>query len=124
MSLPPKPAALLVPGRPLTLAGVADGAEGLVAADLARAVAARSDAPATSAQKNLLKALTGEKLGMKELAGEPVRAALTTAPGNGQAFGGIKVVADSGWFADTANRTVWVKLTARAAASAIVLTAP
>jgi transcription-repair coupling factor (superfamily II helicase) len=48
VSLPPKPAALLVPGRPLTLAGVADGAEGLVAADLARAVAARSDAPATS----------------------------------------------------------------------------
>jgi phosphoglucomutase len=59
----------------------------------------RIDAPATSAQKNLLKALTGDKLGMKELAGEPVRAALTTAPGNGQSFGGIKVVADSGWFA-------------------------
>ena len=51
------------------------------------------------AQKNLLKALTGEKLGMRDLAGEPVRAALTAAPGNGQAFGGIKVVADSGWFA-------------------------
>jgi phosphoglucomutase len=59
----------------------------------------RIDAPATSAQKNLLKALTGEKLGMRDLAGEPVRAALTAAPGNGQAFGGIKVVADSGWFA-------------------------
>jgi phosphoglucomutase len=59
----------------------------------------RIDAPATSAQKNLLKALTGEKLGMKDLAGEPVRAALTAAPGNGQAFGGIKVVADGGWFA-------------------------
>ncbi len=42
------PAELLVPGRPLTLAGVADGAEGLVAADLARAVAARPGAPATS----------------------------------------------------------------------------
>ena len=37
-----------LPGRPLTLAGVADGAEGLVLADLARAVAARADAPATS----------------------------------------------------------------------------
>ena len=34
------PAELLVPGRPLTLAGVADGAEGLVVSDLARAVAA------------------------------------------------------------------------------------
>ena len=42
------PAELLAPGRPLTLAGVADGAEGLVLADLARAVAARADAPATS----------------------------------------------------------------------------
>ena len=59
----------------------------------------RIDAPATPAQKNLLKALTAEKLAMKELAGEPVRAALTAAPGNGQSFGGIKVSADSGWFA-------------------------
>jgi phosphoglucomutase len=59
----------------------------------------RIDAPATSAQKNLLKALTPEKLGMKELAGEPVRATLTAAPGNGQSFGGIKVTSDSGWFA-------------------------
>ena len=42
------PAALLKPGRPLTLAQVADGAEGLVLADLARAVAARADAPAVS----------------------------------------------------------------------------
>jgi phosphoglucomutase len=59
----------------------------------------RIDAPATSAQKNLLKALTGEKLAMTELAGEPVRTVLTAAPGNGQSFGGIKVIADSGWFA-------------------------
>src|SRR5262247_912653 len=42
------PSDLLKPGRPLTLAGVADGVEGLVCADLARAVAARRDAPATS----------------------------------------------------------------------------
>src|SRR6266700_5181408 len=42
------PADLLAPDRPLTLAGVADGAEGLIVADLARAVAARPDAPATS----------------------------------------------------------------------------
>ncbi|HET7537235.1 MAG TPA: hypothetical protein VFJ90_12320, partial [Candidatus Didemnitutus sp.] len=42
------PAAALTPGRPLTLAGVADGAEGLVVSDLARAVAARAHAPATS----------------------------------------------------------------------------
>jgi phosphoglucomutase len=59
----------------------------------------RIDAPATPAQKNLLKALSGEKLAIRELAGEPVRATLTAAPGNGQPFGGIKVVADNGWFA-------------------------
>ena len=59
----------------------------------------RIDAPATPAQKNLLKALSPEKLAIKELAGEPVRATLTAAPGNGQSFGGIKVTSDSGWFA-------------------------
>ncbi|QWG12395.1 phosphoglucomutase (alpha-D-glucose-1,6-bisphosphate-dependent) [Bradyrhizobium sediminis] len=59
----------------------------------------RIDAPATSAQKNLLKALSPAKLAMAELAGDPVRSALTAAPGNGQPFGGIKVTTDSGWFA-------------------------
>jgi phosphoglucomutase len=59
----------------------------------------RIDAPATVAQKNVLKALSPERLAMKELAGEPVRATLTTAPGNGQSFGGIKVTAENGWFA-------------------------
>src|SRR5438128_5760796 len=48
MSVARNPAELLFPGRPLTLAGVADGAEGLVVADLARAVAAQKGAPATS----------------------------------------------------------------------------
>ena len=36
---------------------------------------------------------------MQQLAGEPVRAAFGTAPGNGQPFGGIKVTTDNGWFA-------------------------
>ena len=35
----------------------------------------------------------------KELAGEPIRATLTRAPGNGAPIGGLKVVADNGWFA-------------------------
>ena len=48
MSWRESPAELLAPGRPLTLASVADGAEGLVVADLARAIAARPNAPATS----------------------------------------------------------------------------
>jgi phosphoglucomutase len=59
----------------------------------------RIDAPASPAQKTLLKALSPDKLAMKQLAGDPVRAALTAAPGNGQPFGGIKVSTDSGWFA-------------------------
>ncbi len=59
----------------------------------------RIDAPATPAQKNILKALTPEKLDIAELAGEPVQAVLTSAPGNGQSFGGVKVTSDSGWFA-------------------------
>src|SRR3954453_11335447 len=46
--MPRAPAELLRPGHAVTIADVADGAEGLVIADLARAVAARADAPATS----------------------------------------------------------------------------
>jgi hypothetical protein len=45
-----------------------------------------------------LKALSPDKLSMTELAGDPVRAALTAAPGNGQPLGGIKVSTDNGWF--------------------------
>jgi phosphoglucomutase len=59
----------------------------------------RIDAPATPAQKNLLKALSPEKLAMQQLAGEPVRSVFTTAPGNGQPIGGIKVATGNGWFA-------------------------
>ncbi len=36
---------------------------------------------------------------MTELAGEPIKTTRTTAPGNGVAFGGIKVIAENGWFA-------------------------
>jgi phosphoglucomutase len=59
----------------------------------------RIDVAATPRQKSALKALGPEQLGMKELAGEPIRAARTKAPGNDQSFGGIKVESDSGWFA-------------------------
>jgi phosphoglucomutase len=59
----------------------------------------RIDAPATAEQKKLLAALSPGQLGLTELAGEPVTAALTTAPGNGVSFGGIKVIAENGWFA-------------------------
>ncbi|MBV9461184.1 MAG: alpha-D-glucose phosphate-specific phosphoglucomutase [Bradyrhizobium sp.] len=59
----------------------------------------RIDMPATAPLKNALKTVTAEKLGMKELAGDAVRATRTTAPGNNQPFGGIKVETDMGWFA-------------------------
>jgi phosphoglucomutase len=59
----------------------------------------RIDAHATVEQKALLLKVTSDQLGMKELAGEPVRETLTVAPGNGVAFGGIKVIAENGWFA-------------------------
>lgn len=59
----------------------------------------RIDAPATPAQKDLLKKLSPDQIAMKDLAGDPVRATLSEAPGNGVAFGGIKVISDSGWFA-------------------------
>ncbi|WFU39367.1 phosphoglucomutase (alpha-D-glucose-1,6-bisphosphate-dependent) [Bradyrhizobium sp. CB82] len=59
----------------------------------------RIDVAATAAQKSVLKSVTPEQLGLKDLAGDPVRATLSKAPGNGQPFGGIKVETDFGWFA-------------------------
>src|SRR2546421_1023757 len=56
----------------------------------------RIDAPANSAKKKLLKGLSPVKLGMSELAGEPVQNALTSAAGNGQSFRGIKGIAENG----------------------------
>jgi phosphoglucomutase len=68
-------------------------------AELGRPFYARVDAPATPKQKSVFKTLSAEKLAMKELGGERVTAVLSTAPGNGQSFGGIKVTTDDGWFA-------------------------
>lgn len=59
----------------------------------------RIDAPATPEQKAILARLTPDRLRVKELAGEPITSVLTTAPGDGQPIGGIKVMAAGGWFA-------------------------
>jgi phosphoglucomutase len=59
----------------------------------------RIDAPATADQRHLLMTLSPERVGITELAGEPVRATFTRAPGNQAPIGGIKLVAESGWFA-------------------------
>ncbi|HEY1756391.1 MAG TPA: phosphoglucomutase (alpha-D-glucose-1,6-bisphosphate-dependent) [Bryobacteraceae bacterium] len=59
----------------------------------------RIEAPATPDQKKLLAKLSPQQITSKELGGEPIRAVLTNAPGNGDAIGGLKVSTDSGWFA-------------------------
>ena len=60
---------------------------------------ARIDAPASREQKAALARLSPEQVGMDELAGEPVLARQTSAPGNGEPLGGLKVITASGWFA-------------------------
>jgi phosphoglucomutase len=59
----------------------------------------RMDAPANTAQKKVLANLSAELVTATEMAGEPILAKLTHAPGNGAALGGLKVVTENGWFA-------------------------
>jgi phosphoglucomutase len=59
----------------------------------------RIDAPATSEQKKVLSKLSPELVKALELAGEPIKAKLTRAPGNDAAIGGLKVITQNGWFA-------------------------
>lgn len=59
----------------------------------------RIDAAASREQKAVLKNLSPDQVSADELGGEPVTARLTHAPGNGAAIGGLKVVAENGWFA-------------------------
>jgi phosphoglucomutase len=59
----------------------------------------RMDAPATSAQKNILKNLSPSAVKAETLAGEPILARLTQAPSNQASIGGLKVVSENGWFA-------------------------
>jgi phosphoglucomutase len=60
---------------------------------------ARVDAPADREQKIRLAGLSPQAVTATELAGEPITAKLTEAPGNGAAIGGLKVTTDSAWFA-------------------------
>jgi phosphoglucomutase len=59
----------------------------------------RSDAPASAEQKAALANLSPEAVEESQLAGEPITARLTRAPGNNAPIGGLKVVATNGWFA-------------------------
>ncbi|HTL44462.1 MAG TPA: phosphoglucomutase (alpha-D-glucose-1,6-bisphosphate-dependent) [Vicinamibacterales bacterium] len=67
--------------------------------ELGAPVYERIDAPATPEQKQRLLRLSPDQIDASELAGEPIREVLTTAPGNGESIGGLKVIADHGWFA-------------------------
>jgi phosphoglucomutase len=60
---------------------------------------ARIDSPATREQKAVLARLSPDQVSATSLAGEPITATLTSAPGNGAPLGGLKVVTENAWFA-------------------------
>jgi phosphoglucomutase len=68
-------------------------------AEFGRPYYTRIDAPATPEQKARLQKLSPDAVKESDLAGEPITAKLTKAPGNQAPIGGLKVVAESGWFA-------------------------
>jgi phosphoglucomutase len=68
-------------------------------AEFGTAYYTRIDAPASAEQKSKLQKLSPDAVQESELAGEPITAKLTRAPGNNALIGGLKVVAKSGWFA-------------------------
>jgi phosphoglucomutase len=68
-------------------------------AEFGTAYYTRIDAPATPEQKERLEKLSPEAVTAPDLAGEPIVAKLTRAPGNGAPIGGLKVVSRNGWFA-------------------------
>jgi phosphoglucomutase len=59
----------------------------------------RVEAPATPEQREILERLSPQQVRSRDLAGERIQAILTRAPGNGAPIGGLKVLAESGWFA-------------------------
>jgi len=67
--------------------------------ELGESFSERLQAPATSEQRQVLENLDSSQVKTTNLAGEKIKAILTRAPGNGAAIGGIKVIAENGWFA-------------------------
>jgi phosphoglucomutase len=67
--------------------------------ELGAPVYKRVDGPVTAEEKAILLELAPEDVSASELAGDPIEAVLTTAPGNGAPIGGLKVVTARGWFA-------------------------
>jgi len=67
--------------------------------ELGEPVYDRVEAPATAAQKEILKRLSPQQVRQTDLAGEKIKSILTRAPGNDAPIGGLKVIAENGWFA-------------------------
>jgi phosphoglucomutase len=72
---------------------------GALTRDLGEVAADRLEAAATDEQKRKLASLSPQQVQIRELAGEPIRSVLNRAPANDAPIGGIKVIAESGWFA-------------------------
>lgn len=72
---------------------------------LGRTFYRRTDAPATTAQKDALAKLTPAAVSVQSLAGDPIAQKSNTAPGNGEPIGGIKIITNSGWFAARGSGT-------------------
>ena len=67
--------------------------------ELGESVYTRAEAPATAQEKEILRRLSPNQVRVTDLAGEQIQTMLTNAPGNGAPIGGLKVGAESGWFA-------------------------
>ena len=67
--------------------------------ELGEPVYDRVEAPATAEEKEILKGLSPQQVRQTDLAGEKIKSILTRAPGNGAPIGGLKVIAENGWFA-------------------------
>jgi phosphoglucomutase len=72
---------------------------GELAREFGESIYERVEAPATPEQKEMLAKLSKRQVDFTHLAGEKIQTILTEAPGNGAPIGGLKVVADNGWFA-------------------------
>jgi phosphoglucomutase len=67
--------------------------------EFGESVYTRIEAPATAQEKEILRRLSPDQVRLTDLAGEQIQTILTHAPGNGAPIGGLKVAAESGWFA-------------------------
>jgi phosphoglucomutase len=80
----------------------------------------RVEAPCTPDQKELLVKLSPAQVAITDLAGEKIQTVLTRAPGNGAPIGGLKVIAESGWFAVRQGRKTYTRFMRRVSRERII----